>query len=351
MAASIKNHFVSAAVVAVLTLTLTACGDSSTEVGDSKAASTATNASNRQVRDLPIGPINLAEAYAPLSAGSKTVPVCPWLSDASANAAVDVPMTTDPMLRRAVTSSECKWNVNLGFALTIRSVPLAEAVSPSNVNYNMDIPPVLEPQDGPGSEAVAILNPTWDAAKPRPFAFIFNADDRQFKITTTGVKTSIERLRAVADEIAGALPTAAAVVEIKDAEPTLDPCVYDEAAVVALFGGDANSAETAQAHMPTSSCKYRGTVGNGSVELSINFGGDPLDPPNRFDAEYLPVDGFDADVYMKDASRTAGYMSTARFYKIARPSGQIMIYIKFPEETFPVDTAEQILKNLIARTN
>lgn len=344
-------RFVCTAAGALLALTLTACGDNSTDTGDTQSAENVVAASNVQAAELPLEPINLAQAYSPLSGASRPVPVCPWLSDASANAAVDVVMTTEPMVRRAVTPDECKWNVNIGFALSIRSVPLAEAISPSTVTYNMDNPPVLKPQDGPGSEAVAILDPTWDAENPRPFAFVFNADDRQFKISATGVRTSVDRLRAVADEIVGALPTAAPVVEVRDAEPTLDPCVYEEATVVALFGGKADYAVTQKAHLPTSNCTYNGSVGNWRVELSINFGGDPLDPPNGMDPEYALIDGFGADVYMKDASQTAGYMSTARFYQIARPSGKIMVYLKVREENFPVNVAEQILNNLIARTN
>ncbi len=189
----------------LLALTLTACGDSSTDVGDTPSTQNAVMDSNVQTAELPMEPINLAEAYAPLTAESRSVPVCPWLSDASAAAAVDVVMTDKPMVRRAVTSNECKWNVNIGFALSIRAAPLADAGSPSAITYNMDIPPVLQPQDGPGSEAVAILDPTWDADNPRPFGFVFNADNRQFRIITTGVKTSIDRLRAVADEIVGCI--------------------------------------------------------------------------------------------------------------------------------------------------
>ena len=335
----------------LLALALTACGDSSTDIGDTPATQNAAKDSKVQKAELPVEPINLAEAYSPLTGEPQSVPVCPWLSDASAAAAVDVVMTDKPMVRRAVTANECKWNVNIGFALSIRSVPLADAGSPSAIKYNMDTPPVLAPQDGPGSDAVAILDPTWDAKNPRPFGFVFNADNRQFRIITTGVKTSIDRLRAVADEIAGALPTAAPVVEAKDAEPTLDPCVYQEATVVALFNGQAGDALTQTPHLPTSSCSYKGYAGNTRIDLTVAFKGDPLDPPNKMDPDYALIDGFGADVYMKDVSRTAGYGSSSRFYQIARPGGQIRVNLTLSEETFPADTVAMILNNLIARTN
>ena len=266
-------------------------------------------------------------------------------------------MTDQPMVRRAVTADECKWNVNIGFALTIRSAPLTDAASPSAITYNMDIPPVLKPQDGPGSDAVAILDPTWDAENPRPFGYVFNADNRQFRIITTGVRTSIDRLRAVADEIAGALPTAAPVVEARDAEPTLDPCVYEGATIVALFNGQAGDTFTQKPYLPTSSCTYKGSAGNTRIELKIAFNGDPLDPPGNMDPEYALIDGFGTDVYVKDMSRTAGYGSASRAYQIARPGGQIRVDMKVTEdalvteETFPANTAAMILNNLIARTN
>lgn len=339
-------HYARAAAFTVFVMVLPACGDSSSDVDAQKVAVTDSKA---QTVELPLNPINLATAYAPLTGQAPSIPVCPWLSDASAAAAVDVVMTDKPMVRRSVTSSQCKWNVNLGFTLTIRSTPLVDAVSPSSIKYNMDVPPVLAPQDGPGSDAVAILDPTWDAKNPRPFAFAFNADNRQFKITTTGVKTSIDRLSAVADEIAAALPTATAVVEAKDAVPTLDPCVYQQATVVSLFNGQAADVLTQEPYLPGSSCSYKGSVSNRHVSFTVRFSADPLDPPNGMDPEYVLIDGFGADVYMKDTSQTAG-TRTRRVYQIARPAGNIRVDLTMSEERFSEDAVIMILKNLIART-
>ncbi len=344
-------RYTCAAAGTLLALTLTACGDNSADNSESPPAQNAASSSHENPAVLPLEPIKFAQAYAPLSGETQSVPVCPWLTDASVAAAVDVVMIDKPMVRRAVTPQECKWNVNIGFAFSVRAAPLADAANPSAIKYNMDNPPVLKPQDGPGNEAVALLDPTWDASNPRPFGFVFNADNRQFRIITTGVKTSVARLRAVADEIAGALPTAAAVVEAKDAEPTLDPCVYQEATVVALFNGQPGDTLAPEPYLPTSSCKYKGYAGNTRVELSIGFSGDPLTPPNKFDPDYTLVDGFGTDVYMKDTSRTAGYGTSRRVYQIARPGGQIRVDLTVSEENFPADTVKMILNNLIARTS
>ena len=59
-----------------------------------------------------------------------------------------------------------------------------------------------------------------------------------------------------------AFPTAAPVVESRDAEPTLDPCVYEGATIVALFNGQAGDTFTQKPYLPTSSCTYKGSAGN-----------------------------------------------------------------------------------------
>lgn len=347
-----NSQIVFSALGGLLALTLTACGEASTDSSDTQSAQNAVVAGSARAGDLPLEPIKLADAYAPLTAAPKAVPVCPWLSDASAAAAVDVMSPDQPMVRRKVTADACTWNVNLGFALSVRSAPLADARSPSAITYNMDVAPVLEPQDGPGNAATAILDPTWNAEKPRPFGFVFNADNRQFRIITTGVGTSVDRLRAVADEIAGALPTAATVVaEARDAEPTLDPCVYEGATIVALFNGNAGDTLKSEPYQPGSSCKYKGYIrGTYRLNLSIAFKGDPLDPPNKMDPDYALIDGFGADVYAKDMAISAGYGSSARAYLIARPGGQIRVDLNVGEESFPDKITAQILHNLIART-
>lgn len=339
------------AFVAFLVVMLAACGDSATDDASTPPTQNKTTQKSLLTISLPTSPIDLARAYAPETAASQSLAICPWLSDASANNAVDNVMTSEPMVRRAVTPDQCKWNVNMGFAFTIRATPLAEAADPSTVQYNMDTPPVLEPQNGPGTNAVAILDPTWDADNPRPFAFVFNADNRQFKITTTGVKTSIDRLRAVADEIVGALSNTTFVAVAEKMEPTLDPCVYDGATIAALFNATAGEALTPNSNLPRSSCKYSGIVGETGIEITIRFSGDPLDPPNKTDAAYLLIDQFDAEVYEKDTTRVGGYGSTARVYQIARPNGQIHIDLLVGQKTFPDDVAALLVNNLIARTN
>jgi hypothetical protein len=349
----IKNttQLASQAFVAFLVVILTACGDSATNDGNTPPTQNKTTEKSPVATSLPTSAIDLAQAYAPQAAASQTLPVCPWLSDASANNAVDNVMTSEPMVRRAVTHDECKWNVNMGFAFNIRATPLAEAADPNTIQYNMDTPPVLEPQKGPGDNAVAILDPTWNADNPRPFAFVFNADDRQFRITTTGVKTSIDRLRAVADEIVGALSNTNSATVAEKKEPTLDPCVYEGATIAALFGGTVSEALTQKPYQPGSSCKYSGIVGETGIELTVTFSGDPLSPPNETDPDYTLIDNFSAEVYVKDMARTGGYGSTARAYQIARPSGQIRIDLLVGQKTFPEDIAALLVNNLIARTN
>ncbi len=351
MVANRKTSFVLSTVSVFFALTLIACSDSPQEAGETHSAQDKAKSVSGSKISLSMDPIDLATAQAPETAASRQVPVCPWLSDASANAAVDNILSTEPMLRRAVTPNECKWNLNLGFAFRVSAVPLAEAVSPSSVTYNMDNAPVLEPQNGPGSDAVALLDATWNADNPRPFAFIFNADDRQFKITTTGVKTSIERLRVVADEIVGSLSNTASVPDVRSAEATLDPCVYDGVTLAALFGGASSDSLSGSPNITGSSCKYSGIIGDSGIELTIQFSGDPLVPPNTTEPEYELLKKFGADIYFENKPRTTSYGSSSRVYQIGRTKGRIRIDMLVGGEAPLDDAAEQLLENLIARTN
>jgi len=292
MAIKGKVSFLLPAIGTVFVLTLTACGDNSPDADRTTSAQDVPAVRPSIMIELPVDPTTLANAQVPLTTAAHSVPVCPWLSDASANAAVDNVMSSEPMVRRKVTASECTWNLNAGFSLRIQAVPLAEAVSPDSIMYNMDIPPVVESQTGPGNNASVLLDPTWDADNPRPFAFVFNIDNRQFTIRTTGVKTSAGRLRAVAEEIVAALPNAPVIAEAHNEAASLNPCVYDGATIAALFGGAAGDSFNQTPSLPGSSCKYSGIAGETGVELTIKFGGHPKDPPNIADPEYVLSDKF-----------------------------------------------------------
>lgn len=340
------------AVALVFALSLSACSDSENEGDDAAFVEDKTKPSVLIKKVLPLDPIDLATANAPQRNAARSVPVCPWLSDASANAAVDNVLSTEPMLRRSVSADECKWNVNLGFAFRIRAVPIAEAVNPKSVTYNMDNAPVLEPQNGPGSDAVALLDATWDAASPRPFAYMFNTDDRQFKITTTGVRTSIERLRSVADEIVDSLSNPTFAPAPAGAEATLDPCVYEGTTVAGLFGGTSSDSfsESPNIAGSFSSCKYSGIIGDAGIELTLRFSGDPLVEPISRDPEYEVLNRFGTDVYSKNKPSTTSYGSATLIYQVARPNGQIQIDVVVGGEAPLESAAEQLLENLIART-
>jgi len=338
------------AVALVFALSLSACSDSENKEDDQAFVEDKTKPSVLIKKVLPLDPIDLATANAPQRNASRSVPVCPWLSDTSANAAVDNVLSTEPMLRRSVSADECKWNVNLGFAFRISAVPSSEAVNPNSVMYNMDNAPVLEPQNGPGSDAVALLDATWDAASPRPFAYMFSTDDRQFKITTTGVKTSIERLRSVADEIVDSLSNPISAPDPAGAEATLDPCVYEGTTVAGLFGGTSSDSLSETPNIAGSSCKYSGIIGDAGIELTLRFSGDPLIPPNSKDTEYEVLNRFGADVYSKNKPSTTSYGSATLTYQVARPNGKIQIDVVVGGEAPLESAAEQLLENLIART-
>ncbi|MHA6332816.1 hypothetical protein ACXYL9_03960 [Qipengyuania sp. CAU 1752] len=142
------------------------------------------------------------------------------------------------MLRTA-SNEECVWNRNIGFEIAVTVEPASSATPIAKRLYNLDNPPVIEPQSGPGRNAAVALDPTWKERDPRPYAFGFNLDDNYIFIRTTGVYTSVGQLRTAANEIAAKLPNAPAVsaAATTPAGPAFDVCgIWSEAALRDLFG-------------------------------------------------------------------------------------------------------------------
>ncbi|MEQ8205838.1 MAG: hypothetical protein RIA65_06660 [Woeseia sp.] len=329
---------------------LSGCGGESAEVADASPAPAPEQSVETFTVDLPTSAIDLSTAHAPNSALDAAVPVCPWLADASAVAAVDPMVGEQPMQRRRVTADECTWNINLGFAVSIKTTPLASAPDLSKITYNMDVPPVVQVQDGPGDAAVALLDPTWDESNPRLFGFVFQTDDRQFRIITTGVNTSFDRLRSVADEIVAALPVSTPIAA-GNGEPTLDACVYDVETLAILFTGAPDNAIKVTANPANSGCSYRGYAGSTRVNLSIGFSGDPFEEQTDAGPDFVPLAGFASNVYVYDQSELVGERNSLHGYVIERPSGKFRLDLQVNNPDFPEETAAKLLNNLIARTN
>lgn len=349
-------------VVFLLTgLALSSCGGDQDSQAQSPAVSPSaaapgkpgTAAPTTASTTLATTPIDLSTAYSWSAAEVPAVALCPWLSDASAQAAVRSTLAGKPLQRRRVNESECYWNVNAGFALKIKRTPLSESGPLSAVRYNMDVDAVLEPLDGPGINAAVLKDPTWDEAKPRPFGLGFDLQQDRILITVTGMQTSTEQLRQVAEEIAAAPagpgPAPQAAV---NPGPTLDPCVFDSASLVALFGGSAGESFKATPDMSGSICQYKGTLRAGlyRVTMGLQFSGEPLTEAAGLRSGYVPAGALGDKVFTINRDELEGPGNSSRGYRLGRPAGQIEINLMVSDDAFPEAAAQALIDNLILRT-
>ena len=147
---------------------------------------------------------------------------CPFLSTATAIATVKTPYA---FVLREASNTKCVWNYNIGFEIKVSVEPSATAKPISERLYDLDNPPLIKPQSGPGADAAIAFDTTWKERPPRPYAFGFALGSDYIFIRTTGVATSEAQLRRAADEIARKLPDAPAVVAA-DTTATL-PAAFD----------------------------------------------------------------------------------------------------------------------------
>lgn len=158
---------------------------------------------------------------------------CPFLSDETAVATAK----GDRELPRMEVSNEvCRWAENAGFAVRVSVEPLATATPLKDRAYNLDTPPVLKPQDGPGENAVILHDTAFDTE--RPYAIGFEQDGKLVEIFVTGLATDPARLTAAAEEVSAKLPTAPAIEpQRREIRPALGICtIWSPETLGALMG-------------------------------------------------------------------------------------------------------------------
>lgn len=261
--------FLAAALTALLYLS--ACGGSADEANAKSAPDetpTAT-ASKAESNALSQAPINLDAALGKLPIEMMETGPCPFLSDETA---INGVTTKFDFTRRKVANTECVWNYNIGFEINVRITPVEDATPRADRVYNLENPPVLVAQTGPGDDATVFTDPTWDADNPRPYAFGFTLGGQDVMISTVGVETSPEQLRRVAIEIAERLPTAPQIEpQIRQATETYDPCAIWNAAEVAAVFGVASTDPSQSSPFGQTACTFGFFPSNGSP-LKIRAG-------------------------------------------------------------------------------
>ncbi|MEM9494561.1 MAG: hypothetical protein AAGA09_01055 [Pseudomonadota bacterium] len=268
---------------------------------------------------------------------------CPWLSDETALGAIKTQKT---FVRREVSNDTCIWNYNSGFEVSVRVEPLASAKPVSERFYNFDSPPELSPQSGPGSNATILLDPTWNANNPRPYAFAFEQSGELVFIKATGVETSVEGLRSVANEIAQRKPDAASIErQLHSILPAFDPCtVWDPGEVATQIDPDSHHSSRRMGD----NCVYSVTPKSGTdtIEVQTSFiEGDAasFEKITAKDFADAGVTGFQARIKHEDYGSQKATVIFA-----LHPQGVVGVTLQGPEPDYD-DLAKLYLKNLLDR--
>jgi len=231
-----------------------ACGGSNEATPAETNTLTSTQTQMPETATLATNMIDMDAALGRIPIEMIEIDPCPFLSDETAIAGVT---TKFDFIRRSVANDECVWNYNIGFEINVRVSPLGDALPRADRTYNLEIPPVLQAQSGPGEDAVVFMDPTWDANAPRPYAFGFTLGDQDVMISTVGVQTSPSQLRSVANEIAARLPTAPVIEpQILQAKETYDPCQLWSASEVGAVFNIAPDAPNHQRAFGQTACIY-----------------------------------------------------------------------------------------------
>ncbi len=211
---------------AIAAFSLAACGGgSSTDAPNASAAQTEAPAAatGNEVRAnvaLPTTPLNRDAMFGLISETVLETGPCPFLSEETAIATAD---TNRELLRREVSNQVCRWSMNAGFSIRASIAPLSSATPLKDRAYNIDTPPVIKNQPGPGDEAVILYDTAWD--KELPYAMGFEQGDKLVEIFVTGMETDETRLTNTAMEIAEKLPNAPTVEhQYREIVPAQDFC-------------------------------------------------------------------------------------------------------------------------------
>lgn len=101
-------------------------------------------------------------------------------------------------------SEFCTWPVGggLSLSLTVEDASSAETQDHSGRAYNLDVEPVVEPQDGPGTEAVLLIDEAFvdSGLSGLTYGYFFVEGDVAVFIESTGFDAGSDALRVLADE-------------------------------------------------------------------------------------------------------------------------------------------------------
>ena len=289
---------------------------------------------------LSMTPISFAEATGENSK-MKEVEPCPFVSDESIKASV---RSDFEIIRREVSNTLCRWSYNAGFSIIVTIEETATAKPISERKYNLDVNPMLLPQDDPGSNAFVLSDTAWD--KPLPYAFTFEKDNKLIFIRYTGFKTNPEIMRPVADEIAQRMLNAPIIEhQLREEVLTFKACdVWTDQDIKIAFDTK-NNASIAPGANGRSTCSWTLYEDGVSSKRTVAFKLQKVSPGTKAEYEYdsyKPISSNGETYYLRKSESTSGL-----YVHLVSPvaNGYFSVTVS-DSEGEPTNIAMKLLKNL-----
>lgn len=269
-----RNSVACSAIIGAA-LILAACGSESatttTDTVDQTAASSQPSeadvapASETAPAALPTTSLDRDALFGLVSETVIETAQCPFLSDTTAIATAQ---TDYDLVRREVSNEECRWSMNAGFSVSVSVASAATATPLRDRPYNLETPPVVKEQSGPGNDAVILYDTAWETE--RPYAMGFEQDGKLVTIFVTGLETGPARLTATAEEVAEKLPTAPTIEkQYREIVPALEYCEIWPDESIAWLAQATQEEGLYSALYGTAGCKWSGGYGANAKAVTL----------------------------------------------------------------------------------
>ncbi len=339
--------------VALTSLCLAGCSDEAPAGSNGELSTGSADAAAAQSiavkADLATSPINLDDAFGRTPPTIVEPNPCPFLSDVTAIATARAGESR-PLARRSTSNELCRWSYNAGFSVAIRIGPVDESVPVDERRYNMGSDPVIDRQDGPGSNAVLLKDPTWDEKNPRPYAYGFELDGKSISIQVVGMATSLAQLRATADEIAAKLPAAPAVEPSRfQSIAAFDHCtVWETDSLKSLFTYAADDEAWGRSYGSGCTYELKAKYGKPKRDMRASVGFTRFENPvmEKLIAKGAKrIDGYDLPVIRRTITNEHERAVTLSAFM---GNDEISVSLAAAEEP-DVDDARRLFDNVLAR--
>ncbi len=225
-----------------------------------KASSTVEKPINTAQLNLSTAPISRPMFLGQIEPEIQAAAPCPFLSDEDAMAIIK---SKRELKRRNTSNEQCYWSMNAGFSIKLTLEPLATAKPVQERSYNIDSPPVLKSQPGPGINASVLYDTVWD--KEQPYAMSFEQGQQLVMLYVTGMATDAELLTTAPHIVSDHIRTGAAIVAQADATDEFNLCsTWTDTEIAAIIGSplEVNAGKL--------ECKWSSGSGDDLKQIGVN---------------------------------------------------------------------------------